>query len=475
MGTSYVVDPVSGNTPAIDINDNFNKIKDALEDTLSRSGESPNTMQSPVDMNGYRIYNLPKPNGTGQPARYDEVHQLIESFGEGTSALVFKGSWDASTGSFPSGATKGDVYIVDTEGTVDSVAFEVGDKIVALIDSPSTSTVTNNWLVVPTVASGGINLVGTWDASAGTFPVTSDAGDLFVVTTGGTVDGVSFTANDRLLALVDNPSTTTYSNNWLKMLYGSGVLSVFGRTGTILAQSGDYTAAQITETANSKIFTAVERSKLNGIEAGAEVNVQANWTQTDNSADSYIENKPTIPTSTSELVNNSGYITTESDPTVPSFVKTISSSQITGWNTASAKATNITVTQPVDLDTMETNLSNVTTNVASNTAARHTHPNKVILDSTSAAFTVAQENKLAGIAANAEVNVQSDWDATSGDAVILNKPEVTKTFVASIAPTATDDTSAGYSVGSVGVDTSVPDVYVCTDDTASAAVWTKVN
>ena len=30
--------------------------------------------------------------------------------------------------------------------------------------------------------------------------------------------------------------------------------------------------------------------------------------------------------------------------------------------------------------------------------------------------------KLAGIAAGAEVNVQSDWNATSGDAYILNKP-----------------------------------------------------
>ena len=37
-------------------------------------------------------------------------------------------------------------------------------------------------------------------------------------------------------------------------------------------------------------------TKLNGIETGAEVNVQADWNTTDTSADSYIKNKPTIPT-----------------------------------------------------------------------------------------------------------------------------------------------------------------------------------
>lgn len=42
-------------------------------------------------------------------------------------------------------------------------------------------------------------------------------------------------------------------------------------------------------------FTDEELAKLNGIEAGAEVNVQSDWDQTDTSADDYIKNKPTIP------------------------------------------------------------------------------------------------------------------------------------------------------------------------------------
>ena len=45
-------------------------------------------------------------------------------------------------------------------------------------------------------------------------------------------------------------------------------------------------------------FTNADKSKLNGIAAGAEVNVQADWAQGNTGADDYIKNKPTIPTYT---------------------------------------------------------------------------------------------------------------------------------------------------------------------------------
>ena len=45
-----------------------------------------------------------------------------------------------------------------------------------------------------------------------------------------------------------------------------------------------------------------------------------------------------------------------------------------------------------------------------------------VLAGTTASFTTADETKLDGIAAGAEVNVNADWNAVSGDAQILNKP-----------------------------------------------------
>ena len=47
---------------------------------------------------------------------------------------------------------------------------------------------------------------------------------------------------------------------------------------------------------NSSGLSQAEKDKLSGMQAGAEVNVQADWTQTDNTKDDYIKNKPAIPT-----------------------------------------------------------------------------------------------------------------------------------------------------------------------------------
>jgi hypothetical protein len=42
-------------------------------------------------------------------------------------------------------------------------------------------------------------------------------------------------------------------------------------------------------------FTAAEKAKLAGIAAVAEVNVQSDWNQSDDTQDSYIKNKPSSP------------------------------------------------------------------------------------------------------------------------------------------------------------------------------------
>ena len=60
---------------------------------------------------------------------------------------------------------------------------------------------------------------------------------------------------------------------------------------------------------SSNDFTTEEKNKLAGIEAGAEVNVQANWNESDQTSDAFIQNKPSIPSKTSELTNDSGFVT----------------------------------------------------------------------------------------------------------------------------------------------------------------------
>lgn len=63
-----------------------------------------------------------------------------------------EGAWDASGGSFPVGSSptagtkKGDYWYVSVAGTVNSVAFNVGDVLIALVDNASTSTYAANWI-----------------------------------------------------------------------------------------------------------------------------------------------------------------------------------------------------------------------------------------------------------------------------------------------------------------------------------------
>ena len=79
--------------------------------------------------------------------------------------------------------------------------------------------------------------------------------------------------------------------------------------------------------------------KLSGIGEGTEENVQSDWEQTNTTADDYIKNKPTIPTKTSDLTNDEGYITgyTETDPI------------FTAWN----KSTGISITKSQVSDLIE--------------------------------------------------------------------------------------------------------------------------
>lgn len=60
-------------------------------------------------------------------------------------------------------------------------------------------------------------------------------------------------------------------------------------------------------------FTTEEKNKLSGIAAGAQVNVKPDWNASSGNA-AEILNKPTIPSKTSDLTNDSGFITEDQVP-----------------------------------------------------------------------------------------------------------------------------------------------------------------
>ena len=55
-------------------------------------------------------------------------------------------------------------------------------------------------------------------------------------------------------------------------------------------------------------FTDDDHSKLNGIEAGAEVNVKSNWNESDSNADSFIQNKPNVQYTSAISTGNNGLV-----------------------------------------------------------------------------------------------------------------------------------------------------------------------
>lgn len=88
----------------------------------------------------------------------------------------------------------------------------------------------------------------------------------------------------------------------------------------------------LTNNLKTQYDTAYSHSQSAHAPIDAEANVQSDWNVTDVSSDAYILNKPTIPNKTSQLTNDSGYLTehqdlsnyqTKSDNTLTTTDKTI--------------------------------------------------------------------------------------------------------------------------------------------------------
>ena len=84
-------------------------------------------------------------------------------------------------------------------------------------------------------------------------------------------------------------------------------------------------------------FSNADVTKLSGIEAGAEVNVQADWNEADNTADDYIKNKPNLAT----VATSGSYTDLSNTPTIPdeladladdSTHRVVTDTQISTWN-----------------------------------------------------------------------------------------------------------------------------------------------
>ena len=165
---------------------------------------------------------------------------------------------------------------------------------------------------------------------------------------------------------IDSTPTANSSN----LVTSGGVKSALDGKQSTIDSSHKLSADLISDGSTNKVFTATEKTKLSGIAAGAEVNVQANWTETSSSSDAYIKNKPslatvassgsyndlsntpslatvatsgdytdltntptipTVPTNVSDFTNDAGYLTSSDLPS--NHVTTNTTQNITGEKT----------------------------------------------------------------------------------------------------------------------------------------------
>ena len=147
-------------------------------------------------------------------------------------------------------------------------------------------------------------------------------------------------------------------------------------------------------------YTTAEKTKLAGIAAGAEVNVQSDWTESDSNSDAFIQNKP------ANLVQDANYVHTDNNYT------TADKNKLSGI--AAGAEVNVQADWTETDSDSDSFIQNKPANLVQDANYVHTDNN----------YTTADKNKLSSIAAGAEVNVQADWNEanSASDAYIKNKP-----------------------------------------------------
>ena len=100
------------------LNDNFDAIETALENTLSRDGSTPNTMSANLDMNGYEVVNAGSISATSLSVNGVDVAQSLEDDYDGyvssmqtiyNNYLSITQKVTVSTAS-PTGGADGDIW-----------------------------------------------------------------------------------------------------------------------------------------------------------------------------------------------------------------------------------------------------------------------------------------------------------------------------------------------------------------------------
>ncbi|MFA7709508.1 MAG: hypothetical protein WCY30_00210 [Candidatus Neomarinimicrobiota bacterium] len=161
------------------------------------------------------------------------------------TALKYKGVLDASEEAYPENPVEGDVYVISVAGTIEGTDYTAGDLAVYngtdwdKVEGAMTATEILGLLtaagynldnVFPTIDLSlipytALKYAGALDASGGTYPVEPGDGDVYIISTGGTIDAVTYESGD--LAIYDG-------TDWHKVESGTSstrILETLSATG----------------------------------------------------------------------------------------------------------------------------------------------------------------------------------------------------------------------------------------------------
>ena len=217
----------------------------------------------------------------------------------------------------------------DEENEIKSTYLKINDAIATYVNknqigAQTTASATgvcpldeNGLIPVNRLPTESLVFKGLWNASTNE-PTLSDStgtkGDFYICSTAGTQNlgsgEITFSENDTVI----HDGTI-----WHRVASSSTRTELLN----IIGNSSE------TETG---LMTPEQFNKLKNIAAGAEVNVQSDWTQNDTASDSYIKNKPDLKT----VATSGQFKDLYNKPTLSSTVGRVKLSDTSGWSTECA-------------------------------------------------------------------------------------------------------------------------------------------
>lgn len=234
------------------------------------------------------------------------VNNNFSSFDTTTGKLI-KDSW-YNVSSFAPALWSNDNYVTDSQLVLiaaTTASFTTDDEV--KLDNITVTQAVNLDQMETDIAAlaNGMVYKGNWDASVWTFPWAGVAKIwwFYTVSVVWTVWWQVFNIWDRLIAIVNNASTTVFASNWSILDATDAVTSVFGRLWNVVATNGDYTASQITNVPSGNLASVTVQAALDELQA--DINTRITALSTDTLTNKGINLANNTLTTTKALLNTS--------------------------------------------------------------------------------------------------------------------------------------------------------------------------